>query len=127
MSSDQTSNNSTDTQRIERGIERINDKVDLVWTGVSELKANFARLETESITIAKDTERNRIDIENYREENSKKFGVLTDKLSQLEKDQSDLKIRLAPIFLVITLIITVVVNKVTVSYIGNPTPVVAVK
>lgn len=113
---------STDIQRIERGVERMNDKVDLVWTGVTELQAKFVRLETESINISKETERNKQDLELHRsesvkklesqkEELSKKIDGIETRLEVAEKNHSNLMVRLAPFFLFFTVIISVVAGK----------------
>lgn len=114
---------STDIQRIERGVERMNDKVDLVWTGVTELQAKFVRLETESINISKETERNKQELENYKSESLKKLETqkddlykkiegVEDRLSVAEKNHSNLMVRLAPFFLFFTVVISVISGKI---------------
>jgi predicted nucleic acid-binding Zn-ribbon protein len=102
----------SDVQRIERGVERMNDKVDLVWSGMSDLKSTLVRLETESLNNAKQTERNRNEFDNYKMDNISKLDKLEDKIGVLEKNQSDLRIKVAPVFLILAILLSTVTAKV---------------
>lgn len=98
------SNEPPDLTRIERGMDRLNEKLDNVMHEIMNVRVqgaqHFSKLETHDEDIKNLKE----DFNKYKEESNKT-------LKSLEIDHSNLKTKIGPLFLAVSAVISLIISK----------------